>query len=177
MGFYYKYSIRDFENVNITNTAILDNINQNVIGFKFRYKAFEFGAEKDNYKSNIVPYKLNSYFANVTGRLNTKMSYTFNAIIKDYDMIAEEGRSQLFVSASGNLSYNFNYKTRLNVTAGYRKQEGEGIDLDLFTTRAELTTSFNQLILKLSADIYKRNYLLTEDYNYNAINLRITRRF
>jgi hypothetical protein len=177
VNFYYKYMNRDYENVSVTNTDILGNINQNVIGITFRYKAFEFGAEKDNYKSNIVPYKLNSYFANVTGRLNTKMSYTFNAIIKDYDMIAEEGRSQLFVSASGNLSYNFNYKTRLNVTAGYRKQEGEGIDLDLFTTRAELTTSFNQLILKLSADIYKRNYLLTEDYNYNAINLRITRRF
>jgi hypothetical protein len=177
VNFYYRYMNRDYENVNITNTDILGNINQNVIGFKFRYKAFEFGAEKDHYKSNIVPYKLNSYFANVNGRLNAKMSYTFNTHIRDYDMIAEEGRTQLFVSASGNLSYNFNYKTILNVTAGYRKQEGEGIDLDLFTARAGLTTSFNQLILKLSADIYKRNYLLTEDYNYNAINLRITRRF
>ncbi|MFH6769723.1 hypothetical protein V8G56_13300 [Gaetbulibacter aquiaggeris] len=174
---YYRHFNIDYKDVNVTNTDILNYTNQNLIGIRLHYDGIELGAEKDHYNSTIVPYKLNSYFLNINGRLNNKLSYVINANVKDYDMIGEEDRTQLFISASGNLAYQFNRTTKLIATAGYRKQEGVGIDLDLFTSRAEFSTSFNKLTIALSLDLYRREYLITEDYNFNAINLRITRNF
>ena len=73
--------------------------------------------------------------------------------------------------------YNFNYKTQFKITGGYRKQEGEGIDLDLLTGRAEFSTVFNKLTVKLSAELYRREYLLIENQDFNQVSLRIIRRF
>ncbi|WP_242132128.1 hypothetical protein [Aestuariivivens marinum] len=174
---YYRHFNLDYNDVNVTNTNILNYTNQNVIGVQLHYDGIELGAEKDHYNSTIVPYKLNAYFLNINGRLNKKLTYVINANVRDYDMIGEEGRTQLFVNASGNLAYQFNHTTKLIGTAGYRKQEGEGIDLDLFTSRAEFSTSFNKLTISISADLYRRHYLLTEDYNFSAINLKVTRIF
>ena len=69
------------------------------------------------------------------------------------------------------------YKTRLDVRAGYRKQNGESIDLDLFTGKVELSTRYRQIFLKLAAEFYRKEYLFTDNYNYNGISLKIIRRF
>ena len=105
------------------------------------------------------------------------MSYAFNANVRDYLMIGEEGREQLYVNVFGSLMYNINYNTRLNITGGYRKQEGEGIDLDLFTGKAELSTIYNKMTIKLAAELYRKEYLLTENQDFNQVSLRIIRRF
>lgn len=177
IALYYKYYNKDYKNATVTNSNTLTYVDQKIIGIKLHYKILEIGAEKDQYNSNIIPYKLNSYFANFNGRLNDKISFAINGLVRDFEMIGEEGRSEKFIDASGNITYNLNYKTQLLITAGYRKQEGEGIDLDLFTSKAALSTNIRKLTIKLSADLYRRNYQLTDNYNFNGINLKITRNF
>ncbi|WP_395050951.1 hypothetical protein [Flavobacterium sp.] len=174
----YKYLHQDYRDVAVTNDLVLQYINQKLYGFKLNYQFVNIGIEHDDFKSNVVPYRLTRYFANLQGSLkDNKLSYTLNGNYTNYHMIGEEGRKQKFVDVAMNLTYNFNYKTHFDLRAGYRIQEGEGIDLNLFLGSAKLATIYKQIIVELSADLYRRETLAIENHNFNAIKLKIIRRF
>ena len=56
-------------------------------------------------------------------------------------------------------------------------QEGEGLDLNLFIGGLELSTTFREITAKLNIDLYRKEYLLTNIHDFNAIKLRIIRNF
>lgn len=173
----YKYSRQDYRDVDVTNDLVLQYIDQKLYGFKLNYQFVNIGIEYDDFKSNVVPYRLTRYFANLQGNFKNKVSYSLNGNYTNYDMIGEEGREQKFIDVAANITYNINYRTRFDLRAGYRKQEGEGIDLNLFIGSAELSTIFRQITVKLVADLYRKESLTTENYDFNAINLKIIRKF
>lgn len=174
---YYKYLNQDYKDVEVENDLVLRYVKQNLYGFKLNYKFANVGFEKDDYKSNVVPYRLTRYYANLQGNFKNKVTYSLNGNYTNYDMIGEEGRKQKFIDVTANITYNISYRTKFDVRAGYRKQEGEGIDLDLFIGGAELSTIYRQITAKLSVDLYRKKYLVTNNYDFNAVNLRIIRNF
>jgi len=174
---YYKYSNQDYKDVEVENNLVLQYAKKNQYGFKLNYKFVNVGFEKDDFESSVVPYRLTRYFTNLQGKFKNKVSYSLNGNYTNYDMIGEEGRKQKFIDVAANITYNINYSTQFDLRAGYRKQEGEGVDLNLLIGKAELSTIYRKLIVKLAADLYRKEHLTSENYDFNAINLRIIRKF
>ena len=77
---------------------------------------------------------------------------------------------------TGGATYEFTPHIKLNLTVGFRKQRGPGIDLDLLTARTEFDMVFRQLYITLGADLYRRTYL-NDITDYNGIYLQLSRKF
>ncbi|AMC12034.1 hypothetical protein Lupro_12520 [Lutibacter profundi] len=174
--FYYKSANQDF--VNPVNIAFLtlDYFNQNVYGTRFNFNFISGGIEKDNYKSTIIPYRLTKYYLILQGNIKEKLFFTFNGDVRDYQMIVEEGIKQKYSNISGNISYNINQKTKLNIEGSYIKQEGEGVDLNLLTSRLTFTTRIRQLFLSTGVELYKSK-LFNEKMDFNRFTIRLSRKF
>ncbi len=174
--FYFNTSKQDYINPVNIDFLTLNFFNKNVYGSRFRYGFLSGGVEHDNYRSVIIPYRLTRYYLALQGNLNQKLFYTLNSDLRDYHMIVEEGMKQKYYNISGNVSYNFSPKTKLNLEGAYRKQEGEAIDLDLITARLELTTNFRQLYISTGLELYK-NEIFNEQMDFSKVTIQISRKF
>lgn len=176
LEFYFNVSKQDYLNPVNIDFLTLDFYNKNVYGGRFKYGFISGGIEHDNYRSTIIPYRLTRYYLTLQGSTKQKLFYTINGDLRDYAMIVEEGMKQKYYNISGNISYNFNPKTRINLQGSYLKQEGEAIDLDLITARLELTTNFRQLFFTAGLELY-RSDIFNEKVDFNKISIQISRRF
>jgi len=58
----------------------------------------------------------------------------------------------------------------------YRNQAGRGIDLDLITSKLELTSVVYKIYFTLGLEVYNRNYL-GEIINFKGVYVQILRKF
>jgi len=171
---YYRGSYLGYRNVEKTDLLVLNYIEQNTFGAKLDFGISQLGAEYEDHNSTITPYKLMHYYLNFQKRIK-KFTMSANGNYNDYDMVDEAIRRQYF-DVSGGAAYEFTANTKLDVDAGYRKQIGPGIDLDLLRLRTEFKVVIRQLYLNIGADLYRRVYL-GERTNFNSAYLQITRKF
>ena len=81
-----------------------------------------------------------------------------------------------YTNISGRVAWNISRTTKANMEVGYLNQDGQNIDLDLYTAKAEVTTLLRQLTIKLGVNMYRRIYL-NSDFTFNGTYLQITRKF
>ena len=172
---YYRGSSQHYHNLKETGFLTLDYFNQNVYGIRFDIGFSGFGAEYDNYQSNIIPYIRYRYFIDLNKSIASKLIISANGNIMDYTVIADNADQQ-HINLSGKLAYNFNFRTKAEIEAGYLKQMGKNIDLNLFTSRLGITTTFRQLNIKGGINLYSRKYL-NRDFNFFGTFLEMARRF
>ena len=171
---YYRGQFLDYKNVEKSDLLILNYIKQNTFGVKIHIKFVELGAEYEDRNSTITPYKLMRFYVNIQKRIK-KFILALNGNIRDYDMV-NENINRKYSDISGGATYEFSPRIKLNLTLGYRKQQGPGIDLDLFTARTEFTMVYRQLYITFGADLYRRNYL-NDLTDYNGIFIQLSRKF
>ena len=178
LEFYASTSKQDYKKVENPENLTLNYFNKNIYGTRFNYKFMSGGIEYDNYNSSIIPYRLMRYYLTLQGAINQKLTYSLNSEFLDYLMIEFEGQKQVFYNVSGNITYSFSAKTRLNLEGGYRKQDGDtdGIYLNLLTSRLEFSTVYRQVFITTAIEIYRRN-LVAEQLDFNKFSLKISRRF
>ena len=174
--FYFNISNQNYIDPDNIDLLTLNYFDKNVYGSRFKFYFINGGIEHDNYRSTIIPYRSTRYYLSIQGDLKQKLFYSINGDLRDYHMIIEEGRKQKFYNVSGNVYYNFSPKTKLKLEAAYRKQEGEAIDLDLITSRLELTTSYRQLYVTAGLELYNRDFF-NEQLDFRKVTLHISRRF
>ncbi|MFZ5941104.1 MAG: hypothetical protein ACOYXB_11080 [Bacteroidota bacterium] len=155
---YYRFGSQRYDRVEVPEYLSLNTYNQHVAGVCLYYKSFTCGAEYDSYRSTIIPYESLNAFMNATFRLDSRFLLTFNGTFRNYRLLAEE-TDQLYTNLSGRLAWNISAQTRLNLQAGYLKQSGRNIDLDLLTARAEITSGFRKLYIVGGISFYQRLYL------------------
>ena len=172
---YYKRNSQNFVKVDKVDYLSLNYFTQNVVGTKLDFGFINFGVDYDYYKSSILPYKMTRYFVNVQKSLNQKVTLLLNCNRQEYHMI-NENLNQIFNDVIGKVTYQITRKTAFNIESMYRKQQGAGIDLDLITGTAELTTSFRQIYISLKAEVYKREFISEKIY-FRGGFLTISRRF
>ncbi|MFC2136898.1 hypothetical protein ACFLTE_01860 [Bacteroidota bacterium] len=172
---YYKNTINDYKDLDITDLVILNYITQNIYGSRVKISFVSCGIEYSDYNSSILPYKLIRYYLHLQKRFGEKFLISLNGNIRDYNFTRND-RSQIFSDLSGKIAYQINYSTKINFDAGYRKQKGEQIDLDLITTRGEITKIYRKIFLSIGLETYHRNYL-DEIINFKGGYFQITRKF
>ena len=158
LEFYYRFSYQDFKNLENTEFLTLNYITQNVNGARVEYKFASAGAEYENYNSTVIPYRLMRYYVLLQGNIKTKVLYSLNANYRDYKML-DDNTLQQYTDLAGNISYMTSPLTKITLEIGYRKQVGQGIDLNLLTARSEFTANYRKLYFKVGIEVYKRLYL------------------
>jgi hypothetical protein len=177
LSFNYRFSAQDYSNIQITDFVTLNYFTQNLVGCRLDFGLINAGAEYEDYKSSILPYKMARYYANFQKSYKEKVIFMLNGNMQDYVMLDEpEPNYQKYADITGKVVYSFMKHTSLNIDMMYRKQTGRGIDLDLITGKTELISSINLLNITLGMEVYKRNYV-GEQINFKGAYIKLARKF
>jgi hypothetical protein len=172
---YYSYSVQDYPKVDQGDLLTLNYYHQHIYGVRLDVGFARAGIERDQYSSNIIPYKMMRYYLDVNWNIKSAWLLTLNGNIRDYRMIADEV-DQWYANLSGKLLYRIGPRMKVSLEGGYLNQRGANIDLDLLTSRAEFISIFNKLQLRLGLELYRRLYQ-NSDFAFNGAYVQITRRF
>lgn len=173
----YRFSTQNYLNLEQAELVTLNYFTQNVVGFRLDFGFVNAGAEYEDYKSSILPYRMTRYYLSFQQTLGKKLTFVLNGNLQDYVMLDEpEPKYQKYLDASGRVVYSIFKQTNLNLDLMYRKQTGRGIDLDLLTAKFEIVTSLNRLHLSWGTIIYRRNYV-GEEINFKGTYIKLVRKF
>jgi len=173
---YYKNSQQEYIDPQNIDFLTLDYFNQNVYGGRLNFGFVNLGIEQDNLNSTIIPYRLTRYYLVFQGNIKNKLLFTVNGTVRNYQMIIQEGKKQQYYNLTGTATYSINQRTKLNIHGSYLEQSGDGIDLNLFTSRMEFSTRFLQIYIKASIELYK-NKFYAEELDYKRFAIQILRKF
>ncbi|NOY37459.1 MAG: hypothetical protein GXO83_07765 [Chlorobi bacterium] len=172
---YYRYAQQDYSNIEQTGLITLNYFSQDVWGTRLNFGFLEAGMEYDQYRSNIIPYKLMRYYVNLNGNIKHKLLLSLNGSVRDY-LIIEDQINQQYANISGRMAYVFKKQTKASLEFGYLRQRGENLNLDVITAKAELSTSLRQLYLKGGIELYSRRYT-EESLTMGSLFIKATRKF
>jgi hypothetical protein len=174
---YYRLSLQSYKNLENTDNITLNYFTQNVVGFRLGYDFLSGGAEFENYKSSILPYRMFRYYLNFQKNFKNKLTLALNGNMQNYTMLNEpESRIQRYADVAGKVEYVIVNQTKVNLDVMYRKQSGRGIDLDLVTARLEFSSVIYQLFVTAGVEVYRRNYI-GDKINFKGIYMQILRKF
>ena len=177
LSVYYRFSNQDYFGLHTTDFVTLNYFTQNMAGLRLDLGAVSLGTEHEDYQSSVLPYRMTRYYVNYQQNLGERLILLLNGNMQDYVMLNDdESRNQRYIDVSGKISYNVFRQTNLNMDIMYRNQSGRGIDLDLFTGRAEVTSTINRLYMAGGVEVYRRNYI-GEKINFKGAYIKIIRKF
>jgi len=172
---YYTRAQQDYSNQVNTENVTLNYLTQNIYGTKLEYKFASLGVEYEDYNSSITPFTLWRYYLQLQGNAKGKLLYSVNGNYRDYHMLYNN-TYQTYADVMGNLAYSISPAARISFEMGYRKQIGEGIDLDLYTSRLEFNLNYRKLFLKAGVEVYRR-IRLGEHLDYYNVYVKLVRTF
>lgn len=175
INLYYRFSKQDFNDIQFTELLTLNEYTQKVYGAKLDFKFLSGGVEIDNYASNVIPYDMTRYFARAHISLSKKVLLSIDANYRYFRRLDRDVNQQYF-DISGKMAYRIKMNSKLNTEVGYRKQNGEGIDLDLVFAKGEFTTYIRNLFVTMGIEFYHRNYI-GEEFKVKGGYFKIERRF
>ena len=172
---YYRGSFQDYKNLASTDFLILNYYDQNIFGGRIDVGFAGAGVEFDTYNSNVIPYKRYRYFIDLNWSFKSKFIVSLNGNVLDYKLI-DNDVNQLHANINGKISYLFSRKTRIDLDGGYLSQRGRNIDLDLLTSKLEISTSLRQLQFRGGIEMYKRSYL-NSSFTFAGTFVELIRKF
>ena len=175
---YYRFSAQDLKNLSTTEMPPINYFTQNVLGARLDFGFINGGAEYDDFKSSIIPYRRVRYFINIQKNYHQKIFLTLNGNIQDFQIIMpNETLPQKYSDVTGKIAYTIFKQTKINLDLMYRNQRGRGLDLDLLTAGSEITSVIRQLYVTFGVELYRRNFLGMEKINFRGTYISIARRF
>ena len=172
---YYHFAVQDYPKVVDGDLLTLNYYHQHVYGVRLDLGVARAGIESDLYRSSIIPYRMWRYYLDLNWNLRSRLLLTVNGNVRDYKMIADEV-DQLYANASGKITYVIRPNIRWSLSGGYLRQRGRNIDLDLLTSRTELTSVFRKLYLSIGLEMYRRMYRESQ-FIFNGAYIELTRKF
>lgn len=176
INLYYKTTRTDFSNVRNADNLLLNYLTENTYGASLKRWNATLGIEFDDYQSNLIPYKMTRYFFNWQANYREKILVAVNANWRDYN-IPTEPMDRVYKDVNAMVAYSFNRKTRMDINVGYQSQEGKQINLNLFTGRWKLSTTFKKLTFVAGVDAYDRVYLDNQTTNYLGGYIQVIKKF
>jgi len=172
---YYRFSRQDYFKLKTTEYLTLNYFTQQVAGCRLEFNFASGGYEYETYNSTIIPYRMMRYYIVLQGNIKSKLTFSLNGNMRQYKML-NDSTNQTYLDVTGIVGYNFSPQTSINLELGYRKQVGQQMDLNLLTARAEFSTVFRQVFVKIGVELYGRDYL-HERTNFIGGYVQIVRNF
>ncbi len=174
LNMYYMFSSQHFQNQKVSENLVLNYYTRNVIGARLDYHFVKAGAEYEVYASSILPYTREKYFVNLQKGYR-KVIYSLNGNMQ-YFHLQSENSDRKDTDVSGKISYTVFRTVRLNWDLMYRNIRGAGINLDLTTSRLEITTNMNKLFFSLGLEVYL-NKAVNNVTEFKGVYLQLKRSF
>ncbi len=177
INFYFSSYSQNYFGVTNTNSMDLNYLTNNIYGTRFVYKVLTLGAEYNEYRSSIYPYKIMRYYLIMQGNIRGRVNYAVNINSREYLKLANDSTHRLYEDVNGMIAYTINNRTRLDLTAGYQYQDGRDINLSLLTTRVKFTKIIKKVIFSVGADMFDRVYLSDQKSNFTGGFIQIVKKF
>jgi len=172
---YYTRSQQDYSNQINTEDVTLNYLTQNIFGLNLEYKFAGLSVTYEDYNSSITPFTLWRYSIRLNGNVKGRLLYTLSGNYRNYHMLYNNTQPQ-YTDVIGKLEYVINTSARFSIELGYRKQIGEGYDLELFTSRTEFTYNYRKLYLKTGLELYRRTRF-DDQLDYYNLYVKLVRTF
>ncbi len=172
---YFRYYGQSYGHVTGADALILKNIDQQVFGLRLSKSFVTAGVEITNYNSNIMPYRSQRIYCQLSRNFNRKLRAVLNGNWRNH-VLDEYDEKLQYADLNGRITYMLTMFSQIRAEGGYRFQNGRGIDLNLTNLRMEYTTRFKQLFFTLGMELYRRDFS-GEQINYNGAYARVERKF
>lgn len=127
-------------------------------GFDLRYKNLTIEFSDQYYDSSLSPYKQMRLSESVYFNPTEKSTLTFDSSQCKVILLSTDD-TQKFFDFMSRYSLGLNSYSRLSTQAGFRLQQGSGIDLDDITAGLGYELNYHKLLLSLKYDYIKQLYL------------------
>ncbi len=174
---YFNESQQSYSNIVNVMDLNLDYLTHYLYGSRIDYKVISLGAEFDDFRSSVYPYKMVRYFLNLHGYIGSNLVYSINANSRNNYQLPDGEPDRRYNDVNGMISYGLSRRSKLDVTLAYQNQKGKQINLDLATAKFKLTTSYRGLNFIFGVDMYDRNYLSTQKTDYIGGYFQVVKRF
>lgn len=175
LNMYYTHSYRRYVGMESTDLVTLNPFNRHLVGIRIEWDFISGGAEYEDYKSNIVPFKKMRYYIQMNTWVGRRLMFSLNGNLTNITL-SQSNTERLYLDVNGNIMYKIRGISSVNMDLGYRNQTGEQIDLDLFSAKVEYNTLWRNLYLKIGSKVYRRHYV-TSEVNFGEVYFQIDRRF
>lgn len=158
IGIFYGLGKESHPSVSGGDNTILQTLTDTLIGADLNYKNLRIALEDEDYDSNLSPYKrlrlTESFFFNPTMR----STLTFQSSQSKITLMDSQDTQKFFEFIS---RYNVRLTryARFNTEAGFRWQEGTGIDLNEITARSDFELSVGKFLMNIEYDFEKQLFL------------------
>jgi hypothetical protein len=152
LNMYYRWYNQDFNNVTGSYFLTLNYYTRQIMGFALDFSFIKGGVEYEKSKSSLVPFKSMRYFL-VYQKVFRLFSFGLTGNLLDYQMENEQARRKDY-NASAKIAYVVSRRTKMNFDYMYRTLHGGGINLELHTSKLEITTTIHKLYFTVGTEYY-----------------------
>ncbi|MEN8191400.1 MAG: hypothetical protein ABFS12_01205 [Bacteroidota bacterium] len=163
----YSGTEMNFDNLYNVDYVVLKLISQRIAALSFNFWGFSTGIEFDTFKSNIVPYESQRFFANYSEMISRSITLSLSSNYKSIYLTASRER-QIFKDAVGRLLFMISPSSKLLFEGSYRSQRGYGLDLDLLKLKTEFQLTFRAIQLAIGAEAFDRTFIQEQRQFFNG---------
>jgi hypothetical protein len=171
---YYRLYTQGYDNQMISEFQVLNTQTRQVFGSKIDLHTMSAGVEYEYCQSSILPYSSIRYFFTYQKNYK-KIMVLANGNYTDYKMKTEESRRKDL-----NLQTKFSYAIlptlKTNLDYSYRSLTGRGIEMNIHTSKFEITTQVKRLYISAGVEVYWSKSSYTNS-KYKGAFIQITRNF
>ena len=147
-----------FDNLENIRYVVLKLISQRVMALSFNFWRFSTGVEFDIFKSNIVPYESQRYFAKYDNKISNTVLFSLAANYKTIYLNVSRER-QTFADGVGRVIFSLSMKSKLMFEGSYRLQRGYGLDLELLKFKSEYQMIYRAVQISVGLELFDRTFI------------------
>ncbi len=174
LDLYFRSYYQDYNDVTLKDNLSLNYLRRHIIGTRVDFNYLKAGVEFDDYNSNILPYRALNYFINLQKSFK-QVSFTLNSNLHNIYMIDEDEYREDF-DISCKVAYSVLKNTKIDFDYTYRSMKGKYVNMELTTTKVEITSTINKLFVSLGGELYW-NKDRTTTVHFKGVYVQLTRNF
>jgi len=158
IGVFYRLNKERHPKVSGTDDFILQTLSDTSLGVDFNYKNLKVEFEDEDYNSNLSPYKRLQLRESIFFNFTEKSTLTFQSSQIIVRLVNTQD-TQRFFDYINRYTIGLNRYSRFNLEAGFRWQEGTGINLNNLIASANYELNFGKFLMNAEYDFKKQLYL------------------
>ncbi len=174
LNIYYRSDSQNYNIQNKSENLALNYYNRYIIGTRLDFNYAKGGVEYESYYSTILPYRAIRYSLEFQ-KMVKRVTFTLNGNLQYVQMAGEIDRRKDF-DVSSKIAYSIFSNVKLNFDYMYRSIKGRGIDLEMTTSKLEITTELHRLFISMGAEFY-RNKEVNSKLQFKGVYVQLTRNF
>lgn len=174
LNVYYKVAWQDYDNSGKIENQVFNYYTRYIFGARLNFYFIKGGIEYEYTKSSILPYQGVKYFINFQ-KTYKKVFLTLNGNLQDSQMANENVKRQ-DMDLTCKIAYSIFKNVKLDFDYMYRSMKGRGIDVDLTTSKFQMTSNIKRLFFSIGAELYW-NKDVNNKTNFKGLFIQLTRKF